>query len=556
MLTALTVRNVVLIDRLDLSFGEGLSVLSGETGAGKSILLDAFGLALGARGEAAMVGAAAERASVSASFEIDGGHPAQTILEDRALAGDDQLVLRRVVGGDGRSRAFVNDQPVSVGLLRELGDSLVEIHGQFDARGLIERRVHRAALDAFGGFGGKVDSVGKAHRAWRAATEALEAARAEAASASADEALLRHDVEELSQLAPEPGEEAALAESRSILLNAEQLIEAMNGAVTELSGDSGAEHRLRVAHRLLDTVASKAGTRLDPALAALERARLEAEDALHELHAATEGIDAAGERLQSVEDRLFALLDAARKHGVAVDDLPGVAETLERRLGLIDESGATLADLERDADAAREAYETTAQNLSAARAKAAKRLDRVVTKELTPLKLEKARFETAIERVSEADWAEHGIDRIEFRVATNPGSAPGPLAKIASGGELSRFMLALKLALAEVGAAPTLVFDEVDAGVGGATADAVGERLARLGGRYQVLVVTHSPQVAARGDDHLKVAKLNDKKAATTIVDRLDDAGRREEVARMLSGRTVTDEARGAADRLMRGSAE
>ena len=552
MLTALSVRNVVLIDSLDLTFASGLSVLTGETGAGKSILLDALGLALGARADAGLVRPGAEQATVTATFDIPDGHPVRAALKESGVEDEDVLILRRVTGADGRSRAFANDQPISVGLLRQVGESLVEVHGQFDERGLMDRRVHRAALDAYGDLGRLSGKTGDAWRRWRAARAAWEDAKATAQAAGEEERALRDAVDELLQLAPRTGEENELAERRTMLMHAEQIADAMTGALSELGGDGDAAGRLRAAQRQLEKVSSKAGGRLDAALAALDRARVEVEEALHELQTAAADLDGEGSGLQEVEDRLFAMRDVARKHGVFVDDLPDLLIRMTERLALIEDSGGTLQRLQAEAKAGGSAYVAAAEALSRARQEAAKRLDRTVTAELPPLRLDKARFTTVIEPLDEADWGENGVDRIEFMVATNPGSAPGPLGKIASGGELSRFMLALKLALVEVGTANTLVFDEVDAGIGGATADAVGERLERLGVRQQVLVVTHSPQVAARGVDHLRVEKQVGKTSASTIVERLDAAGRREEVARMLSGQTVTDEARGAAERLIR----
>ena len=553
MLIGLNVKNIVLIKRLDLTFSRGLSVLTGETGAGKSILLDALGLSIGARADAGLVRPEETQASVIATFEVPSDHLARSILAESDIEDDeDVLVLRRSLGADGRSRAYVNDRPVSVALLRRLGESMLEVHGQSDDRGLMDRQTHREALDAFGGLSTSVQSVSAAYAAWRQAEAALNRARTNAAVLDEEISELRRAAEELSELAPEFGEEAALAEKRTMLMNAEQLVKAVNGSIAELDGEEMAAGRLRNAQRYLEHVVSKAGGSLDAASAAAERARVEIEEVLHELHAAAADIEGGDMGLPAIEDRLFALRDAARKYGVEVDDLSSRLEGFQSRLDEISGGGDLIATLKDASERTRSAFVASAETLSAARCKAAGRLDAVVTGELPPLKLEKASFQTAVQPLEEGEWSEHGCDLIEFRIATNPGSLPGPLAKIASGGELARFMLALKIALVGVGTAGTLIFDEVDSGVGGATADAVGERLERLGAEKQVLVVTHSPQVAARGDDHLKVEKQSDAVSAATIVSRLETGERREEVARMLSGQSITDEARGAADRLMR----
>lgn len=552
MLTGLTVTNIVLIERLDLAFASGLSVLTGETGAGKSILLDALGLSIGARADAGLIRSGQDQASVTATFEIPSAHPARILLGESDIEDEDILVLRRTLGTDGRSRAYVNDQPVSIGLMRRLGESLLEVHGQFDDRGLMDRRTHREALDTFGALGPQAEKTAVAYRTWRAAAAAYESAVENAAALQAEADELQVAVEELRALAPQSGEESALAEKRTMLMNVEQLVEALDGAISELEGEEMASGRLRNAQRFLERVGSKAGGRLDAALAAAERAQVEIEECLHELQAAAADIEGGGAELPAIEDRLFALRDAARKYGVTVDALPDRLERYEKRLDGISDDESMVAGLRAEMEGARAGYLDNAEKLSGARRKAADKLDAVVAAELPPLRMEKASFSTSIGKVEEADWSEHGIDRVEFLIATNPGAAPGPLGKIASGGELSRFMLALKIALVGVGTAETLIFDEVDSGVGGATAAAVGERLERLGAHKQILVVTHSPQVAARGDDHLKVEKQSNSASAATIVSRLMGEDRREEVARMLSGESVTDEARSAAERLMK----
>lgn len=551
MLTTLNVRNIVLIEHLDLEFSGGLSVLTGETGAGKSILLDALGLSIGARAEAGLVRAQEQRASVTATFDVNKSHPARALLDENDIADEDEIILRRTLSADGRSRAYINDQPVSVGLMRQLGEQLLEVHGQFDDRGLMDRRTHRAALDEFGRLGGLADETRTAFNMWQMKERSLADAMASSQRIAEETAELERAIEELSTLAVVPGEERELAAKRTLLMNAEQLIVAVDGAMTELDGTDVVSGHLRNAARLLERVAASAAGRLDGALGAVQRAHVEVEEALHELQLAAADFERGDEDLSSIEDRLFGIRDAARKFGTEVNELPNRLSGLEARLAEIADGGSSISALRDSAQTSRAEYVSKAEALNKGRLEAAARLDTAVMKELPPLKLERALFETQVGALSEKDWGADGIDRVEFMVATNPGAAPGPLGKIASGGELSRFMLALKIALVGVGTAVTLIFDEVDSGVGGATADAVGERLERLGAEKQILVVTHSPQVAARGDDHLKVEKQSEVEMAATLVSRLQDEERREEVARMLSGQAITDEARGAADRLM-----
>ncbi|WP_431855490.1 DNA repair protein RecN [Azospirillum sp.] len=552
-LAALTIRDVVLIERLALSFRTGLCVLTGETGAGKSILLDALGLALGARAESGLVRHGADQASVTAEFELSGDHPAFAILREQGLDADERLVVRRTVSADGRSRAWVNDQAVGVGLLKRLGEELVEVHGQFDTHGLLNPTTHRSVLDAYAQLDGKAAHVAALHRAWRQVEDARANAAAEIARARAEEEYLRHAVAELDSLAPKPGEEEQLAETRAVLMHREKVVEAMNSAYAELSGDRGVERSLASALRILTRIAEKAGGKLDPAIAALDRAAAEAGEAVAALQAASADVDMDPAALEKLEERLFALRAASRKHGVAVDALAALRDELSGRLSMIEDQGDLLARLARDAETAREAYRKAAEDLSKARQKAAGQLDKAVAGELPPLKLDKAKFRTLVEPLGEAEWGPAGMDRVAFQVATNPGSPPGALNKIASGGELARFMLALKVVLAQTSTVGTLVFDEVDTGIGGAVAAAVGQRLERLGHGLQVLVVTHSPQVAARGSTHLKVQKAVKGQSVTTGVAELDGDERREEIARMLSGATVTAEARAAADSLIAG---
>ena len=554
MLNGLAIRDVVLIERLDLAFGPGLTALTGETGAGLSILLDSLGLALGQRAEAGMVRAGQSQASVTAAFAPPAAHPAFDILREQGIETEDELVLRRVVQADGRSRAFVNDQPVGVALLRRLGATLVEVQGQHDQVGLADAATHGALLDAFGALEPRRAAAAEAWSAWRAATKRLRDAREAIAAAQREEEWLRHAVAELKELNPEDGEEDRLAAERQRLQQGERRAEAIAAAIAELTPrDRRAAtpaRALREAARALERLPPP-NEDAQPALAALAAAQ----DALAEAESALSRLLQEGgpdpRRLETVEERLFALRAAARKHSIPVTDLAALAADLRARLEALDAGSGRVAALERDEAAARKAYLAAAAGLTEARRDAAARLEKAVAKELPPLKLDRARLSIEVAAKDEAAWGPDGQDRVTFLVATNPGQAPGQLAKIASGGELSRLMLALKVVLARGSPVPTLVFDEVDSGIGGATAAAVGERLARVAERLQVLVVTHSPQVAARGAAHLRVAKQVKGGRAETRVDTLPDAERREELARMLAGERVTDAARAAAESLL-----
>lgn len=557
MLTGLSVRDIVLIERLDLACGDGLGVLTGETGAGKSILLDALGLALGRRADAGLVRNGAGQGVVSAVFDIPGKHPAHAILTEQGLDAADELVLRRVVGADGKSRAFVNDQPVSVALLRRLGDTLVEIHGQNDEQGLTDATIHRALLDEYAGLEKDVAGLRDAYQAMRDAEKALTDAAQTAEQARREEDFLRHVVNELQELSPKPGEEQELAQQRSLLQAGEKLAAAMQEAQGALEQGGGVDARLRACLRALERVAEKAGGKLDAVIAQADQVLLQAGELASALDRTARDLDLDPQRLDKVEERLFALRAAARKHNVAVDDLAAMADRYAERLALIDNQAANLGKLEKAAAAAKAAYQAKAEAISAARRKAAAKLDKAVAAELGPLKLGAAKFSTSVEALPPEQWSAEGADRVQFLASTNQGTAPGSLAKIASGGELSRFMLALRVVLAGRGSAGTLIFDEVDRGVGGATAAAVGQRLARLAERVQVLVVTHSPQVAAKGSHHWRIAKreTGTAKNRTTLTEvaPLQASERREEIARMLAGATVTDAARAAADSLLAG---
>jgi DNA repair protein RecN (Recombination protein N) len=566
MLTALSIRDVVLIERLDLAFDLGLTVLTGETGAGKSILLDSLGLALGARAETGLVRATAEQASVTACFSPPDGHAVAAVLEEHGLTAEDEVVLRRIVTKDGRSRAFVNDHPVGVGLLRRIGALLVEVQGQHEQMSLADPASHAGLLDAFGVPAPLRTAVSESWRTWRDALARLEQAKEAIAAAERDEEWLRHAFAELATLAPQIGEEETLARERLRLQQNERRAEAIAAALAELTPrdrrGAGPASSLRAASRALQRLAPSGqsasssepgGNPADPALAALERAEealAEAETLLSRLIA---DADVDPRLLEQSEERLFALRAAARKHGVLVPDLPVLLDTLGTRLAALETGAAEITGMEQAARDGKDRYLAAATALSAARAGAAVKLQKAVGKELPPLRLDKARFFAEVGALPETGWGPGGMDQVRFLIATNPGQEPGPLARVASGGELSRLMLAMKVVLSAGSAVPTLVFDEVDSGIGGATAAAVGERLARVAEGLQVLVVTHSPQVAARGAAHLRVAKAAVRDHTATTVEHLSPGERREEIARMLAGETISDAARAAADDLLHG---
>ena len=553
MLTRLSIRNVVLIEALDLDFAGGLGVLTGETGAGKSILLDALGLILGARADSGLVRAGEDQASVTASFEF-GQLPAgiSAILGEAELDIEpgEPLLIKRRVKADGGSKAFVNDQPVSAALLRELSGYLVELHGQHDDRGLVNPRGHRTLLDRFARA--DIAGVEAAWQRWRAARDALEAARDAIARAAADRDLLLAHLAELTALEPAEGEEEQLAEARASMQKGEKLTDDLEALRALWAGSDSALAHLRSAARRLDRIAGEHPL-LGEALSALDRAVIEASEAEEKLERAVEALAHDPAALDRIETRLFDLRAAARKHQCQVDDLPGRMREMRTALDAIEGGEAQIAELEQAARAAEAEYRTRAEALSAKRTEAAQRLDVAVAGELAPLKLDAARFRTAVTRQDEERWGASGMDAVEFLISTNPGADFAPLAKIASGGELSRFILALKVALAEEGGAATVIFDEIDRGVGGAVASAIGERLARLADGGQLLAVTHSPQVAARGSQHYMIAKSSEGTVTRTSVQLLDKAERQEEIARMLSGTEVTPEARAQADRLLEG---
>ena len=553
MLTTLAIRNIVLIEALDLTFSQGLGVLTGETGAGKSILLDALGLALGSRAESALVRGGEDQASVIATFEFDRLPPAiRAVLSEAEvdIEPGEPLIIKRRLKADGGSKAFINDQPVGAALLRELAPQLVELHGQHDDRGLVNPRGHRALLDRFARS--EAEGVAAAWAAWRSAVEALSSAKGAIAQAAEDRDLLLAHLAELTTLEPQHGEEVQLAEARATMQKGERL----TGDLTELAklwaGSDSALAGLRSAARRLDRIAAEHPL-LAEALGALDRAVIEATEAETSLERAADALAHDPAALDRIELRLFELRAVARKHHCQVDDLPHKMRDMRAELDAIAGGEANVAALEQAALLAGDDYRTKAEAQSAARTSAAVRLDTAVAAELAPLKLDAAKFRTGITRLAEDQWGPAGIDRIEFLISTNPGAPFAPLNKIASGGELSRFILALKVALAEEGGAATVIFDEIDRGVGGAVASAIGERLARLAAGGQLLAVTHSPQVAARGGQHYVIAKSSEGTVTRTSVHLLDPAGRRQEIARMLSGAQVTDEARAQADRLLEG---
>lgn len=548
MLTSLSIRDVVLIEALDLEFDHGLGVLTGETGAGKSILLDALGLALGDRADSGLVRQGCAQASVSASFSAPAAAYNLMRANELDIGAGEELIVRRTVKADGGSRAFVNDQPVSATLLRELGAVLVEIHGQHDDRGLINPTGHRELLDTFA----RVDaaSLSAAYTAWRSAEAALDAARQALADVERDREWLEHAVAELNAFAPQPGEEAELADRRAMMQRGEKIAAELAAITALVEGADGGLSQLRQAARILDRISGDHPALVE-ALEAVDRAIIEGSLADAKLQEAGLALSFDPAVLEADEARLFDLRALARKHRVLPDDLAALTEELSSRLLAMTAGGEGIARLEGELAAARRAYEELAQAISAQRKAAASRLDAAVQAELVPLKLDSARFRTLIEPLADAQWGPFGMDRVEFLVSTNPGAPFAPLIKIASGGELSRFILALKVALAEEGAAGTMIFDEIDRGVGGAVASAIGERLARLAERTQLLVVTHSPQVAARGATHLLIAKASEGTVTRTSVRQLDAGERREEIARMLSGTHVTDEARAQAERLL-----
>tara|TARA_R110002126_G_scaffold35040_24_gene108210 strand:- start:3918 stop:5618 length:1701 start_codon:yes stop_codon:yes gene_type:complete len=561
MLASLSIRNFVLVDRLDIEFRAGLCVLTGETGAGKSILLDALGLAIGARADSSYVRGGAgsgKKAVITATFELPDDHAALARLAENDIDVPERgepLILRRTLTGDGRSRAFVNDQTISAGALRSIGETLIEIEGQFASHGLLDPANHRDALDAFGRLDTQVIRTRDSWATLKAAEKALATARDEIERIASEGDYLRHVFAELDQFDPQEGEEAQLSESRSIMMNSEKIAEAIHQSLDTLAGHKGLQTALSKASRALERANEQAAGTLKAVLEGMERTGNETANTIDLLEDALRSLDQDPAQLERIDERLFGLRALARKHSTDVDSLAALRDSFAQKLERLDDADRDLTRLETEARNAAKAYEDAAGELHQARVGAAQALDTAINRELPHLRLEKASFTAQIAQLPESAWSSHGIDQIRFEVTTNPGQPAGPINKVASGGELARLLLALKVALSTSNRVTTLVFDEVDAGVGGATAASVAERLSRLSDGIQVLVVTHSPQVAARGVRHLHVMKSIEKTAGkdstVTAVAELSTDERREEIARMLAGTTVTDEARAAADKLM-----
>lgn len=549
MLRGLDIRDMLIIDHLELDFQNGLNVLTGETGAGKSILLDSLGFVLGWRGRAELVRQGADQGEVTAWFDLDPDHPARQILEDAGIPVEDELILRRVNAKDGRKTAWINGRRASGEVLRAVSEHLVELHGQHDDRGLLDPKGHRAVLDQYGGYDAERIYVSKAWKQLAELKKTLAKEEALQAELAAEEEFLRHAVDELSALNPQPGEEAELDVKRRLMQGAEKIREDISKAEQALSRD-GAEGMMGDALRWLEAASDKAEGKLDDPINALGRAMVELQDAVSGVESCLEALDFNPHELDETEERLFAIRGLARKHQVAPDELGAFAEGLARRLSKLDHGSGQLADLRNNVAAMEAIYTAAAVKLRDTRRSAAVRLDKAMSTELAPLKMERAVFET---HVSEAAPSGEGIDAVTFLVATNPGAPSGPLAKIASGGELSRFLLALKVCLSDDDTRITMIFDEIDRGVGGATADAVGRRLAGLAEGGQVLVVTHSPQVAALGDQHFQVSKRQTAQETLSTVAVLDPDARIDEIARMISGDVITAEARAAAKALLAG---
>jgi DNA repair protein RecN (Recombination protein N) len=551
MLKELAIRNIVLIDTCDLTLAEGLCVLTGETGAGKSILLDALGLALGGRSEARLMRNGAAQASVSATFDIGDNKVAKGILAGLGLEIQNEIIVRRALTPDGKTRCFINDVAVSVTGLKSLGDTLIEIHGQHDGRGLLDPATHRVILDAYGELEPQVLQTQDAYGEWKRCQEAVLAARAAIEAAEREKEYLQHMQKELSTLAPEAGEEVTLADARTLMMQSEKLAETLNDARNELVNGKGAAGMLASSQRILTRSALGADGRFAGIIQMLERAGEEVAEAETQIEKLLEASQYNPAKLEQIEERLFGLRAAARKYNIPVDELAGLLAEVTGKLESLREGQHQLKALEQAQKEAQSEYRQAAEKLSAGRAKAAKRLEKAVADELASLKMAATIFKITLEKLPEDRFSPHGIDAVQFVAATNKGTALSPLHKIASGGELSRFMLAMKVALAKVKSTPTLIFDEIDTGTGGAVADAIGQRLAKLGNSQQILVVTHLAQVAARGAHHLRVLKEEKRGHTFTRVETLSPQARSEEVARMLAGETVTHEARKAADKLL-----
>lgn len=544
MLASLTIKNIVLIEYLTIDFQSGLCALTGETGAGKSILLDSLGLALGARADAGLVRHGAEQSSVIATFDLADDHPVQNFLKGHDIEFDPNLILRRTLTSEGRSKAFINDQPVGVGLLKNVGEMLVEIHGQFDTQSLLDPAQHIQMLDEYMGKPRELEKLKREYQEWRSKEKELKLLQEKMNQARSDEEYYRSSLEDLDALTPEVGEEEKLSNLKSTLMRREQIVENLNIAQQGLSEIESLSANV---WRALDKLQEEG----KPAIEAMDRATAEVQEVISSLNDLSADIDSNEYSLEEIDERLFSLKAQARKHGCTIDELPNKRDEIAEALNAIENEDSSLVALIKQVENQKSLFVEAAKKISSYRQKTGEKLSKLIMAELTPLKLDKARFEVSIAPLEEAQWSAKGMDKVEFLVATNPGATAGSLNKIASGGELSRFMLALKVILAEVGVAGSLVFDEVDSGIGGATAAAVGQRLSRLAQSRQILVVTHSPQVAAVANSHWIVTKQGDKQVQTNIIPLEKQEQRQEEIARMLSGAEITAEARAAALKLL-----
>ena len=556
MLIQLSIKNVVLIESCDIVLENGLCVLSGETGAGKSILLDALGLVLGARSDSGLVRKGETQGSVSAEFDISRNDAAKKILNELELEDADSLIIRRTIGSDGKTRCLANDQPVTVAGLKKLGETLVEVHGQHDQRALQDMTHHRSLLDEYAKLSLQRKTVGEVFRVWRDKMQELNALKGEIERGMREQEYLQHMRGELKELSPEIGEEELLANQRSGMMQSEKLFAVLNEALSELNAGKGVLGSIRNAQRTLTRSAFANDPKFAAIIEGLEKAAIEAEEAVYALEKTGQDTTFNPEKLEHIEERLFALKAAGRKYNMPVDELAALYVQVEEKLSLIDSQEHRIAQLEKQVAEARKDFTQAASKLTEARKKAAQKLEKSIEQELAPLKMAGTRFRVRIEPLDENGWSEWGADAVCFECATNVAKGDkdvtySGLGKIASGGELSRFMLAMKVSLSSVRSTPTLIFDEIDTGTGGAVAAAIGERLALLGKSAQVLVVTHLPQVAARGNQHLRVSKNEKARKVVTSVDHLSPAEREEELARMLAGSTITAEARKAAQKLL-----
>lgn len=557
MLDFLSIRNVVLIDKLDLDFKSGLSVLTGETGAGKSILLDSLGLVLGSRAETSLIRQGEDKLSVMATFHMDKANPElKNLLDEYEIEAEDELQIKRSLNRDGKGKIFVNDQAISAKLLKEIGKYLVEVHGQFDNQGLLNPANHLDILDSYGNYKNLLDNTKQAFANYKSAKSVRTQAEENITKAKTDEENLRHWVEELQKLDPHLGEEEELSKKRLEMMNAEKIISGLNYAYGALSEGADVQGAIRSAQSAMDKVNTLVDGKYQSIIEMLDQALIDISEVLNELEENSQNVSLNQQELENIEERLYALRGLARKHNVTVDELEGTLQNFQSQLASIEHGEEGLNQHRLLEEKAKLEYVKAAQELSSARQATALELDRKVMAELPPLKMEKAKFITLVDKVAETQWGEKGFNTVAFSVATNPNSPQGPLNKIASGGELARFMLALKVNLAQSSSVGTMIFDEVDAGVGGATAQAVGERLSRLAKDVQVMVVTHSPQVASQGDNHFKVEKKTIDNITTTSVRELSLEEKSEEIARMLAGEVITDAARAAAKVLIHKAAD